>query len=119
MNLKARTKGKLADGKPIGGIGRLSDTRIKKFQKDYGLAIRQNTIRKSNPGRREVEVAVYGMKKTLLQYSITMLSQMTQPNSIDFVHQGNPPGVNGSKTKQQEHLHTVVVTVCQRSFLMS
>ena len=41
LNLKARTKGKLADGKPIGGIGRLSDTRIKKFQKDYGLAIRQ------------------------------------------------------------------------------
>ena len=40
LNLKARTKGKLADGKPIGGIGRLSDTRIKKFQKDYGLAIR-------------------------------------------------------------------------------
>ena len=63
LNLKARTKGKLADGKPIGGIGRLSDTRIKKFQKDYGLAIRQNTIRKSNPARREVEVAVYAMKK--------------------------------------------------------
>ena len=48
LNLKARTKGKLADGKPIGGIGRLSDTRIKKFQKDYGLSIRQNTIRKSS-----------------------------------------------------------------------
>ena len=119
MNLKARTKGKLADGKPIGGIGRLSDTRIKKFQKDYGLAIRQNTIRKSNPGRREVEVAVYGMKKNIIAILHHNVESKTQPNSIDFVHQGNPPGVNGSKTKQQEYLHTVVVTVCQRSFLMS
>ena len=43
MNLKATTKGKLADGKPIGGQGRLSESRIKRLQKYYGLAIRQNT----------------------------------------------------------------------------
>ena len=60
LNLEARTKEKLADGRPIGGIGRLSDAKIKKY---YGLAIRQNTIRKSNPARRKVEVAVYAMKK--------------------------------------------------------
>ena len=60
LNLKARTKEKRADGRPIGGIGRLSDAKIKKY---YGLAIRQNTIRKSNPARRKVEVAVYAMKK--------------------------------------------------------
>ena len=66
LNLKSRTKGKLADGRPIGGAGRLSDPKIKKLQKDYGLAIRQNTIRKSNPTRREVEVAVYVMKKNII-----------------------------------------------------
>ena len=60
LNLEARTKEKLAVGRPIGGIGRLSDAKIKKY---YGLVIRQNTIRKSNPARREVEVAVYAMKK--------------------------------------------------------
>ena len=88
MNLKARTKGKLADGKPIGGIGRLSDTRIKKFQKDYGLAIRQNTIRKSNPGRREVEVAVYGMKKNI----IAILHHNVESNDPAKQHRFCPPG---------------------------
>ena len=60
LNQEARTKEKLADGGPISAIGRLSDAKIKKY---YELAIRQNTIRKSNPARREVEVAVYTMKK--------------------------------------------------------
>ena len=60
LNQEARTKEKLADGRPLGGIERLSDAKIKKY---YELAIRQNTIRKSNPARREVEVAVYAMKK--------------------------------------------------------
>ena len=60
MNREARTKEKRAVGRPIGGIGRLSNAKIKKY---YGLAIRQNTITKSNPARRKVEVAVYAMKK--------------------------------------------------------
>ena len=96
MNLKARTKEKLAVGRPIGGIGRLSNAKIKKY---YGLAIRQNTIRKSNPARRKLEVAVYAMKKKTLWRIATMLSQITLQNSIDFVHQMNPLGVNGSKIK--------------------
>ena len=115
MNLEARTKEKLPDGRPIGGIGRLSDAKIKKY---YGLAIRQNTIRKSNPARREVEVAVYAMKKKTWRIA-TMLSQITLQNSIDFVHQMNPLGVNGSKMKQQGRLHTVVLTVGLKSFLKS
>ena len=61
LNLKARTNGKLAHGRPIGGTGRLYET--KKLEKDYGLGIRQNTVRKSNPARREVGVAVYELKK--------------------------------------------------------
>ena len=44
MNLKARIKGKLDDGKTIGGHGRLTEGKIKKLQRYYGLAIRQNTL---------------------------------------------------------------------------
>ena len=66
LNLKARTKGKLEDGKPIGGHGRLTETKIKKLQKYYGLAIRQNTLTKSNPTDREVDVAIYTMKKNII-----------------------------------------------------
>lgn len=66
LNLKARTKGKLEDGKPIGGHGRLTETKIKKLQKYYGLAIRQNTIKKSNPTDREVDVSIYTMKKNII-----------------------------------------------------
>ena len=39
LTLKARTKGKLADGISIGGRGRLTEKRIKQLQKYYGLAI--------------------------------------------------------------------------------
>lgn len=53
MNLKARTKGKLEDGKPIGGHGRLTEGKIEQLQKYYGLAIRQNTLSKANPSDRE------------------------------------------------------------------
>ena len=49
LNLKSRTKGKLPDGQPIGGRERLTEGKIKQLQKYYGLAIRQNTIKKSNP----------------------------------------------------------------------
>lgn len=73
LNLKARTKRKLEDGKPIGGHGKLTETKIKKIQKYYGLAIRQNTIKKSNPTDREVDVAIYTMKKNIraiLDYSV-------------------------------------------------
>ena len=66
LTLKARTKGKLIDGKPIGGKGRLTDTRIKKLQRYYGLAIRQNTLKKLNPTDREVDVAIYTMKKNII-----------------------------------------------------
>ena len=63
LNLKARNKGKLADGRPIGVTRRLSETKVKPLQKYYGPTICQNTIRRSNPTRRDVDVAVYAMKK--------------------------------------------------------
>jgi hypothetical protein len=66
MNLKANTKGKLDDGKTIGGKGRLTEVKIKKLQKYYGLAIRQNTISKLSPTEQEINVAVYQMKKNII-----------------------------------------------------
>ena len=64
--LKSRTKGKLADGKSIGGHGRLTEAKIKLLQRYYGLAIRQNTIKKANPSETEVDIAVYSMKKSII-----------------------------------------------------
>ena len=49
-----------------GGHGRLTKTKIKKLQKYYALAIRQNTLKKkSNPTDREVDIAIYTMKKNI------------------------------------------------------
>jgi len=48
LNLKARTKGKLENGKPIGEGGRLTDSNIKKLQEYYGQAIHLNTLSKAN-----------------------------------------------------------------------
>ena len=42
LKLKASFKDKLADGKSIGGSGRLTEEKIKQLQKYYGLVIRQN-----------------------------------------------------------------------------
>ena len=79
LNLKATTKGKLSDRKTIGGRGRLTETKIKQMQKYYGLAIRQNTINESNPTEREVEMAVYKMKKNI----IAILHHITDLNDPD------------------------------------
>jgi len=66
LNLRARSKGKLEDDKPIGGHGRLTETKIKKLQKYHDLKIRQNTLKKPNPYDREVDVAIYTMKKNII-----------------------------------------------------
>lgn len=41
LKLKSSTKGKLKDGKRIGGRGGLTEAKIKQLQRYYGLAIRQ------------------------------------------------------------------------------
>ena len=58
MNLKATTKGKLADGKIIGGRGWLTEDKIKQIQRYYGLAIRQNTLSTLNPSDEDISVSV-------------------------------------------------------------
>ena len=101
INLKARTKGKLTDGKPIGGHGRLTETKIKQLQKYYGLAIRQNTISKSNPSDREVDVAVYATKKNI----IAILNHSLQSGDAAKQHRYCPPGER-SWCKWQQDLAT-------------
>ena len=101
INLKARTKGKLTDGKPIGGHGRLTETKIKQLQKYYGLAIRQNTISKSNPSDREVDVAVYAMKKNI----IAILNHSVQSGDAAKQHRFCPPR-ESSWCKWQQDLAT-------------
>ena len=98
LNLKARTKGKLADGQPIGGRGRLTEGRIKQLQKYYGLAIRQNTIKKANPTEREVDVAVYAMKKNI----IGTLHHAVNSSDLAKQHRFCPPGESSCCKWQQD-----------------
>ena len=98
LNLKARTKGKLADGQSIGGRGRLTEGRIKKLQKYYGLAIRQNTIKKANPTEREVDVAVYAMKKNI----IATLHHEVKSSDLAKQHRFCPPGKSSWCRWQQD-----------------
>ena len=101
LNLKAKSKGKLANGKPIGGRGCLSDERIKQIQRYYGLAIRQNTLSTPNPSDREVNVAVYTMKKNI----IAILHHSVQAKDAAEQHRFCPPGEN-SWCKWQQDLAT-------------
>ena len=101
LNLKARTKGKLQDGKPIGGHGRLTESKIKQLQKYYGLAIRQNTLSKVNPCDREVDVAVYAMKKNI----IAILNHTVKSGDAAKQHRFCAPG-ESSWCKWQQDLAT-------------
>ena len=88
LNLKARTKGKLPDGKPIGGRGRLTETRIKEIQRKYGLAIHQNTISNAGSTEREIDVATYTMKKNI----IALLNHSVKDDDLEKQHRFCPPG---------------------------
>lgn len=65
-NLRQSHKGKLKDGKAVGGRGaRLNDPQINKLQRYYGLAIRQNTVKTSCPSEAEVDASVKNMKMAI------------------------------------------------------
>ncbi|XP_032225581.2 uncharacterized protein LOC125561399 [Nematostella vectensis] len=98
LQLKSRRKGKLDDGHTIGGRGRLTEAKIKKLQKEYGLAIRQNTVQDTNPTERDIDVAVYAMKKNIiasLHHNIGMPDLKKQ-------HQYCPKGANSWCKFQQD-----------------
>ena len=62
MNLKSSEKGKLANLKSIGGQGRLTESRVKKYLK----VLWTGATSKTNPREGEVGVAVYTMKKNIV-----------------------------------------------------
>ena len=66
LKLKNATKGKLADGKTVGGRGRLTEKKILQIQRYYGLAIWQNTLSTPNLTENDVSVSVYTMKKNII-----------------------------------------------------
>ncbi len=99
LKLKGDTKGKLSDGKTIGGKGMLTETKIKQLQRYYGLAIRQNVVTKPNPTDLEVQVAVYTMKKKNI---IATLRHNVQAKSSAIQHRYCPPGANSWCKWQQD-----------------
>ncbi|CAB3985187.1 Hypothetical predicted protein [Paramuricea clavata] len=98
LNLKSTTKGKLADGNSIGGKGRLTEVRIKRIQRYYGLAIRQNTLSNQNPTEKEVDVAVYTMKKNI----IAILHHSIQSKDLAKQHRYCPVGESSWCKWQQD-----------------
>ena len=98
LNLKSTTKGKLDDGQSIGGRGRLTEAKIKQLQKYYGLAIRQNTIKKVKPTKQEVEVAGYAMKKNV----IAILHHCVKAKKFTQQHRFCPPGESSWCKWQQD-----------------
>ena len=66
QSLKSLTKGYLADGKSIGGRGRLTEAIIKRIHKYHGYTIRQNTTKLINHTKDEEKLSVYEMKKNVM-----------------------------------------------------
>ena len=112
LKLKGSFKGKLDDGKPIGGRGRLTEEKNKQLQKYYGLAIRQNTVKSANPSQQEIDTSVYTMKKNIfaiLHHSVKLKDASKQ-------HRFCPRGEQswGNRIWQARHLRTKMTTVCQK-----
>ena len=66
MNLKSMKKGKLKDEKPVDGKGNLTEAAIKMLQRYNGLAIRQNTLKRTNPTNAERQIAIYQTRKNIM-----------------------------------------------------
>ena len=98
MNLKSTTKGKLADVKTIGGKGRLTDVTIKRVQRYYGLAIRQNTTKNANPSETEKNLSVYQMKKNIM----AILSHTISRKNLSSQHRYFPIGKESSCAWQRD-----------------
>lgn len=98
LKLKNATKGKLADGKTVGGRGRLTEKKILQIQRYYGLAIRQNTLSTPNLTENDVSVSVYTMKKNI----IALLNHSIQNEDPTKQHRFCPVGENSWCKWQQD-----------------
>ena len=111
MNLKATHKEKLGDGKTIGGRGRLSDSVVKKVQRYYDFAIRQNVIKGENATEKQKEISIYQMKKKI----IGILHHMINKKDLAQQHLYCP---RGSESLQMAQKHTKTSTVSPMYFLI-
>ena len=112
MNLKSTTKEKLADGKTIGGRGHLTETKIQQLQGYYGLAIRQNTIKKLNRMKQKIDVAVYNMKNI-----IAILHHCVIGESLFQQHRFCPVGESSWYKWQQDQAMKNACLLCFDTFL--
>ena len=87
LKLKDKTKDKLADGKGLGGRGRLTKNAIDKLQSAMGMAIRQNVGN------------LYAMKKNVC----ALLYHYSEAKDPDTRHQFCPRGID-SWCKYQTNL---------------
>ena len=116
MNLKATHKEKLADGKTIGGRGRLSDFVIKKIQRYYGFAIWQNVRKGENATEKQKEISMHQMRKNIVGILHHMIKILH--NNICIVLGVLSHGVPGSEMLQMAQKHTKTSTVSPMYFLI-
>ena len=116
LNLKSVTKGKLADGKTIGGRGRLTEAIIKKIQRYYGLAIRQNVLKIANLTQNQKDVAVYQMKKNIWLFCPILSPGPISHCSIIIVQSVQILGVVGKEIKWQKRQILREQCLCLKSF---
>ena len=83
--LKSENKGKLSDGKPLTGKGRLTEKLINKLQNYFGIAIRQST-----------GTTVFELKKAIgaVLYHCTVLTLLRMRHAINFARLSLTHGVN-------------------------
>lgn len=75
----------------------VNETKITQLQKCYGCAIQQNTIKKLNSAKQEINVAVYAMKKNV----IAILHHCLKGISLAQQHRFCPVG-ESSRCKWQQ-----------------
>ena len=103
--MKSRKKRQLANSKPVGGRGWLSEGKIKQAQKYYGQVIHQNTVKIANPSDREVNIIVYTMKNN----NIAILPHSVESENPTKEHHFCPAG-KLYWCKWQQHVATGIKT---------
>ena len=83
MKLKATNKSKLSRGKTIAGKGRLTEGKIKHFKNIIDLLSDKIHPKNANPTQTEIDVAVYKMKKNIIDILHHCVHLKDSKNNID------------------------------------
>jgi len=98
--------------------------KINKFKDIIGPAIRQNTLTTANPSDRDVNMAVYSMKKNV----IAILNHSVKAADLEKQHRFCPPGesswckwqhdqASGTVTYKNECLPEIVLELLRPTFM--